>query len=97
MRHRKISLSNKAQQKIPYYDFDYSESNENEIAKMKKILKNAIVTGLTERQRYCICQYYIEEVPMKEIAHTLGVNPSTVTRHIKNAKKNLKRIADCYC
>ncbi len=97
MRHKFISLSNNAQQKLPYYDFDYSETNDSEIVKMKKILKNAIVNELTERQRYCICQYYLENTKMKDIASELGVNPSTVTRHIKNAKKNLRRIADCYC
>jgi RNA polymerase sigma factor (sigma-70 family) len=95
MRHRKVSLSEKSQLKIPYYDFDYSETNDCDIAKMKKVLNQAL-KSLTERQRYCICNYYLNGKKMKTIAEELNINPSTVTRHIKSAKRNLKRIASCY-
>lgn len=91
-----ISLSEKCQLKLPYYDFDYRETNESEIKKMKKVLNNAIINNLTERQRYCICNYYLDGKKMKTIAEELNVSPSTVTRHIQSAVKNLKRIAECY-
>ena len=95
MRHKKVPLHGKAQRNIPYYDFDYSENNDNDIARMKKILKRAI-GELTDRQRYCICEYYLNGKKMKDIALELNLSPSTVTRHIKFAKRNLKKIADCY-
>lgn len=95
MRHKKVPLHGKAQQNIPYYDFDYSETNDNDIEKMKKTLRLAI-NKLTDRQKFCICEYYLNGKKMKEIALELGIHPSTVTRHIKYAKRNLKNIADCY-
>ena len=95
MRHKKVSLTDKNSLKIPYYDFDYSETNDCEIVKMKKVLNQAM-NSLTERQRYCICNYYLNGKKMKTIAEELNINPSTVTRHIKSAKRNLKRIASCY-
>ncbi len=96
MRHSKVSLNTSLSRTLPYYDFDYRENNSSEVSKMKNVLKLAMLNELTERQRYCICEYYLKGRKMKAIAEDLNINPSTVTRHIKNALKNLKRIADCY-
>ncbi len=63
---------------------------------MKKILQNAIANELTDKQRYCICEYYLNGRNMKDIADDLCVNPSTVTRHIQGAKRRLKRVAKYY-
>ncbi len=97
MRHRRISITEKNEHRLVYFDHDYRETNENDIAKMKKILNYAIANELTDRQRYCICEHYLKGRSMKNIACELNLNPSTVTRHIKSAEKRLKRIADCYC
>ncbi len=96
MRHKKIGFSESAPVLPSYYDFDTAETNADDIAKMKKVLKLAIVNELTEKQRFCISEYYLNGKNMKSIARELSVNPSTVTRHIQNAKRNLKRIAACY-
>ena len=96
MRHSKVSLSEKNTNKIPYYDFDYCENNSDDIARMKKILGKAINSELTERQRICLSEFYLGGKTMREIAAQLNLNPSTVTRHIKSAERNLKRIAECY-
>lgn len=96
MRHKIISFSELTEKRIPRYDFDCCENNSDEIVRMKKILKKAILNELTDRQRICLSRYYFEGKSMKEIASELKICPSTVTRHIKSAEKNLKRIARCY-
>ncbi|MCH5303364.1 MAG: sigma-70 family RNA polymerase sigma factor [Ruminococcus sp.] len=96
MRHKRVAISEKNEHKLAYYDFDYRETNDREIEKMKKILRNAITNELTERQRYCICEHYLNGRSMKNIANELCIHPSTVTRHIQSAKNRLKRIASCY-
>ncbi|MBQ5347490.1 MAG: sigma-70 family RNA polymerase sigma factor [Ruminococcus sp.] len=97
MRKFKISLSESVELKLPQYDYVNGSTNNAEIEKMKNILRNAIASSLTERQRYCICRYYLDGIKMKKIAEELNIYPSTVSRHIDSAKRNLKKIADCYC
>lgn len=46
---------------------------------------------LTPRQREMVELYYIEQMPMKEIAEILAVDISTVSRTIKRAKQRLHR------
>lgn len=72
------------------------ETNRTQLAGMKQLLSRAMDTELTEKQRYCMQSYFLEGKKMYEIASELGVNPSTVTRHIKRAKNRLKRIARYY-
>lgn len=96
MRHKKISLTDKAAGRIPVYDVDYSEDNKSDIERMKKVLKLALLNELTERQRYCIYERYFNNKKVKTIASELSLNPSTISRHIKSAEKRLKKIADCY-
>lgn len=96
MRHSKISLTNEEANNIPYYDFDFSENNNDEISRMKKILSKAIASELTDRQRFCLSEFYLKGKTMKSIAQELNLNPSTITRHIKNAERRLKKIAECY-
>ncbi|MDD6847960.1 MAG: sigma factor-like helix-turn-helix DNA-binding protein [Oscillospiraceae bacterium] len=96
MRHRLISITEKNQHLITYSDFDSYETNDRDISKMKKILHKAIECELTDKQKYCVCQYYYNGRSMKSIASELQVNPSTVTRHIQNARRRLKRVAQYY-
>ena len=62
--------------------FWHGSTNENSRDKMKKILSMAVLNELTERQRICIVDYYLNGKKEKEIAKELGVNSSTVSRHI---------------
>ncbi len=71
-------------------------SNRESRNRMKTILKKAIGSELTEIQKYCFVEHYINQRKGKEIAHELGVNPSTVSRHISAARKKLKNIASYY-
>lgn len=71
-------------------------TNKDERNIMKHILQKAILSELTEKQRYCIMEYYFNNRKQKEIAEELGINISTVSRHIDYAKKKLQNIASYY-
>lgn len=77
-----------------FYD-SIGDSSEHK-AKMKKILSKAITCELTERQRYCLVEFYIHQKKKQDIAKDLSINPATVTRHIQRAVRNLRHIADYY-
>ncbi len=71
-------------------------TNKDERSKMKTILKKALLTELTEIQRFCLVEHYIHQRKMKDIAQELSLHPSTVTRHIRRAKEKLRHIAGYY-
>lgn len=79
---------------VAYHNGEADNSAERK--KMLGILKKAMEQELTETQRFCIREYFFEGKKMKDIASTLSVNPSTVTRHIRRAKEKLKHIASYY-
>ncbi len=51
----------------------------------------AINEELTQRQSELINLYYLEQMSMTEIAHTLNLSPSTVSRTLKRGRNRLKR------
>lgn len=65
--------------------------NKNKIEKMKKHLQKAVTMELTERQRYCITEYYINSRKMVDISKDIGVSPSVVSRHISRGIEKLKK------
>ncbi|MBR2724512.1 MAG: sigma-70 family RNA polymerase sigma factor [Ruminococcus sp.] len=76
--------------------FNVAQSSNERRKKMLSILKKALEEELTDTQRFCITEYYLRDRKMKDIAESLSVNPSTVTRHIKRAKQKLQHIASYY-
>lgn len=82
--------------KAIYSQYSFGKSNGSDLKRMRTILLKAIASELTFPQRYCLTEYYLSERKMKDIAKELGVNPSTVTRHISKAKEKLRRIAAYY-
>lgn len=72
------------------------ETSTRDKAKMKHILQKAIVNELTDTQRLCLIEHYINGKKMKDIAKMLSLNPSTVSRHISRAKEKLRHIASYY-
>lgn len=48
---------------------------------------------LTPRQRECVQMYYYRSFTLEEIAQALGVNPSTVCRHLQKARAHLREFA----
>jgi len=84
--------------KINYRDYliESDSTNINELIDMYKFLRKAMKTELTEKQSRCLTMFLIEGKPQKEIARLLGVNASTVNRHIAAAKKKLVRTCAYY-
>lgn len=81
---------------MDFSTYEDSDTNIRDIKKMKQILCKALKSELTERQRQCVTMYYYDDMKMKEIASTLSLSPSTVTRHIKAAQRKLKNVAKYY-
>lgn len=71
-------------------------SNASERSHMKQILSKAILSELTDKQRICIIEHYFNEKKQKDIAYELGLNTSTVSRHINAGKRKLRNIASYY-
>ncbi len=96
MLHKLVSLNEKNEQLLSYSEFNRMEDNSDSRKAMKRLLRQAINNELTDKQRFCVCEHYFKNRSMKSIAEELGVNPSTVTRHIQNAQRRLKRVARYY-
>ena len=65
-------------------------TNRERLEKMKKHLRKAVSTELTERQRYCITQYYLNGRKMCDIAKDMNITPCVVSRHISRGIKKLQ-------
>lgn len=96
MRRERVFLDDKNELLISYYLSNHGSDNRPELARMKRILSRAIRHELTDRQRQCLTMYYLDGIRMKDIAGTLGLSASTVTRHIAAATRKLRKIADYY-
>lgn len=71
-------------------------TNAAERKRMWTILTKAIEGELTDLQKHCLVEKYIGNKKQKDIAAELGVNSSTVSRHINAAERKLKNIAGYY-
>ena len=60
---------------------------------MAAFLTNVLENELTERQRICASDFWLNGKKQKEIAHELGLSQSTVCRHIAAAKRKLRHAA----
>ena len=96
MRHSILSINELNKNIVDFSTYEGSDTNIRDIKKMKRILCKALKSELTERQRQCVTMYYYDDMKMKEIASTLSLSPSTVTRHIKAAQRKLKNVAKYY-
>lgn len=72
------------------------KTNEEARNRMKKILYSALQSELTDKQRTCLVEHYLNGKKEKDIALEQNLNPSTVSRHITKAKEKLKHIASYY-
>ncbi len=59
-------------------------------------MSDIINEELTERQREIVMMYYYENRNISEIADTLSVNPSTISRSLARSRKNIFRILKYY-
>ena len=97
MKTKIIHFTNKNTSKILFSSFNpNSTTNSESRRKMKEIISKAIVTELTDMQRICLTEHYLNDKKQKEIASELGLNASTVSRHISSARRKLQNIASYY-
>lgn len=64
--------------------------NHEQMEYMKRLLKNAMNSSLTGRQYDCVVMYYMHNMTTAKIGETLGIAQSTVSRHLKAARRKLK-------
>ncbi len=70
---------------------DNAEDNAEQLSRLKRNLRRARDQELTPRQREMLALYYDQGLNMPQIARTLGVNCSTVSRTIRRARERLYR------
>ena len=89
-------LENLSQQ-MAYSEFCLRNAdNKSQLEKMKKHIQTAVGIELTERQRYCITEYYINSRKMVDISKDLNITPSVVSRHISRGIAKLKKTLPYY-
>lgn len=88
---KRLSLSNPAyeQELIALMREKNSPTNAPRIAIAKKALADVIKNGLTPRQKQMVVLYYYEGMKMKEIAVLLEIDPTTVSRTLTRARRNI--------
>ena len=97
MKTKIIHFTNENTSKILFSSFNPNGTTNSESRKkMKEIISKAIVTELTDMQRICLTEYYLNDKKQKEIASELGLNASTVSRHISTARRKFQNIASYY-
>lgn len=78
-------------------DHKEDSNNKDEIKRAIKVMRAAMQNELTDRQRECMELYFFSGVKEVEIAEMLGVNKSTVSRHISRGKNRLKKYIAYSC
>lgn len=71
--------------------------NRAELKKMSVAVHFALRHELTDRQKCCVSLYYFEGRKIPEIARMLGLNKSTVSRHLKKGRAAMKRVVSYAC
>lgn len=66
-------------------------SNTDSMNRLKHNLIRCLKEDVTPRQRTMLTMYYVQQLSQKEIAHRLGVDPSTVSRTILRGERQLQR------
>ena len=70
---------------------DNANTNSELLTRLRQNLRRARQQELTPRQQQGLTLYYDQGMNMTQIAQTLGVNCSTVSRTIRRAKQRLYR------
>lgn len=55
---------------------------------------NEIISELSDEQRICITMFYMEEIPVKNIAQILGVSENTVKSRLNYGRQKIKAIVE---
>lgn len=69
-----------------------SGDNSRQNAVLKRVLHRVIDNELTHRQKEIVSLYYFHNKNILEISKDLGINKSTVSRHLSRARERIKRV-----
>lgn len=72
------------------------DSNIDEVTEMYRFIMEGMRRELSERQRECLRLFLVDGLKQKDIADQLGLNASTVCRHIAAGKRKLLHISSYY-
>lgn len=81
---------------LAYDEYRSGGTNYQELKRKLQLVYRAMEKELTPIQLRIFEEYYLNGRKMKDIAADLGVHPSTVTRHIRRARKKITHITDYY-
>ncbi len=73
-----------------YYGGFSQGDNTRKIEAVKKMLRVAMEEELTQKQYTVVECFYFKRMKVTEIAQLMGVNKSTVSRHLKRSAEKLK-------
>lgn len=93
-RRKKLSLTDSLCEYGSFLKYSSGSENTSKSEKRKRMeafLRIAIKNELTERQRTCIYRYYFDRMHVEDIAAMMGLKPTTVYKHIRLARKALKK------
>ena len=76
---------------LPAWLMEHSETNDEQMERLRRNLKRVRERELTARQRQVLALYYDRKMNIPQIAGELGVNRSTISRTIRRAKKRIHR------
>ncbi len=71
--------------------------NSRQMRRMSSAVRLAINCELTNRQQTCITLYYFERESIPVIARKLGINKSTVSRHLTKGRNTIKKVVSYAC
>jgi len=74
------------------YDYGLYHENEEEKKEANRVLVQEVLGELNFYDRYLLSKYYIEEMSLKEICEVVGINQSTISKDIRSALKNMRKI-----
>ena len=95
MRHKKLSydlMEGYLGQEDPYPGFLRERNDDPEYRRMLRVLTRLTEEELTDRQRQCVRLYYFEGQKMQDVADLLGIQRSTVSRHLKKARCRMGQV-----
>ncbi len=79
-------------EKLSWNHFLYQQDiSDPRVQRMKKIVRIALKNELTQRQHDCISMRYLENLSVREIALRMGIQPTTVYKHLKKAVRTLQK------
>ena len=93
-RAKRLSLTDSLCEYSSYLKYKSVDTGKSEKRRrMEKIISTAIEHELTKRQKDCLHYYYFVGMRVEDIAQMMGLRPTTVYKHLRLAKKALKKCA----